>query len=104
MYLKPDEAFNPLHRGRMNSLASTMSLVSNQQLMFNIIQLMMTVEAGQSNTIPMLLLESKLSGDVRPILCLLEMAYYNSEFTLWELVIEPMTNRCVKYFLQRGFL
>ena len=37
-----------------------------QQLMFNINQLIVTVEAGVGNcTIPMILVESKLSGEVR---------------------------------------
>ena len=67
--------------------------------MFNINQLIVTVEAGQgNNTIPMLLLESKLTGEVRnwsgrlSVLAStqLEMAYYNSKFALWEPVIEPI--------------
>ena len=89
----------------MDSLASTMSVVTDQQLMFNINQLIVTVEAGQgNNTIPMLLLESKLTGEVRnwsgrlSVLAStqLEMAYYNSKFALWEPVIEPIG---MKYFL-----
>ena len=69
-----------------------------QQLMFNINQLIVMVEAGQGNTIPMLLLESKLSGEVRSRSSVtastqLEMAHYNSKFTLCKLVIEPMTGR-----------
>ena len=41
-------------------------MVGDQQLMFNINQLIVTVEAGLgNNTIPMILLESKLSGEVR---------------------------------------
>ena len=49
-----------------DSLASTISLVGYQQLMFNINQLIVTVEAGVGNcTIPMILVESKLSGEVR---------------------------------------
>ena len=41
-------------------------MVGDQQLMFNINQLIVTVEAGLgNNTIPMILIESKLSGEVR---------------------------------------
>ena len=100
-YLKPDDALDPLCRGGADtlSLASTMSVVADQQLMFNINQLIVTVEAGQgNNTIPMILLESKLTGEVRnwsgrlSVLAStqLEMAYYNSKFALWEPVIEPI--------------
>ena len=85
----------------MDYLASTMSLcsVTDQQLMFNINQLIVTEEAGQGyNTIPMLLLESKLSGEVRnwsgrlsvTASTQLEIAYYKSKFALWEPVIEQM--------------
>ena len=83
----------------MDSLASTMSVVTDQQLMFNINQLIVTVEAGHgNNTLPMILLESKLTGEVRnwsgrlsvTASTQLEMAYYNSKFALWEPVIEPI--------------
>jgi len=100
-YLKPDEAVDPLGRNADTvSLASTVSLFGDQQLMFNINQLIVTVEAGLgNNTIPMILVESKLSGEVRnwsdrrmSVLATtqLEMAYYNSKFALWEPVIEPI--------------
>ena len=47
-------------------LIGQVSMVGDQQLMFNINQLIVTVEAGLgNNTIPMILLESKLSGEVR---------------------------------------
>ena len=46
-YLKPDDAVDPLYRGGDTiSLASTMSVVADQQLMFNINQLIVTVSAG----------------------------------------------------------
>ena len=52
--------------GDADSLASTVSMIGDQQLMFNVNQLIVTVEAGiGNNTIPMILLESKVSGEVR---------------------------------------
>ena len=46
-YLKPDDAVDPLYQAGDNiSLASTASVVSDQQLMFNINQLIVTVSAG----------------------------------------------------------
>ena len=111
-YLKPDEAMDPLFRGGDTvSLASTLSLVSDQQLMFNINQLIVKVEAGLgNNTIPMILLESKLTGEVRnwsgrlSVLAStqLEMAYYNSKFALWEPVIEPIGKFVV--YLVKSFI
>ena len=100
-YLKPDEAVDPLGRNNADtiSLASTVSMFGDQQLMFNINQLIIQVEAGLgNNTIPMILVESKLSGEVRnwsgrmSVLATtqLEVAYYNSKFALWEPVIEPI--------------
>eukprot|EP00092_Neocalanus_flemingeri_P033380 GFUD01036296.1.p1 GENE.GFUD01036296.1~~GFUD01036296.1.p1 ORF type:complete len:2741 (+),score=704.42 GFUD01036296.1:512-8224(+) len=99
-YLKPDDAIDPLCRNPDTiSLASTVSMSGDQQLMFNINQLIVTVEAGLgNNTIPMILVESKLSGEVRnwsgrmSVLATtqLEIAYYNSKFALWEPVIEPI--------------
>ena len=56
----------PFQGGDVDSLASTVSQMGDQQLMFNINQLIVTVEAGIGNcTIPMILLESKVSGEVR---------------------------------------
>ena len=107
-YLKPDEALDPLCGGADTlSLASTVSMVGDQQLMFNINQLIVTVEAGLgNNTIPMILLESKLSGEVRNWASRLsvlastqvEMAYYNSKFALWEPVIEPIGRKIINLF------
>ena len=104
-YLKADEAVDLVNPNCDNynlasdnySLASSVCL--DQQLMFNINQLIVTVEAGQgNNTVPMILLESKLNGEVRnwsgrlSVLAStqMEMAYYNSKFALWEPVIEPI--------------
>ena len=76
-----------------------MSVAMDQQLMFNINQLIVTVEAGLgNNTIPMILLESKLTGEVRNwsgrlsvvASTQMEVAYYNSKYALWEPVIEPI--------------
>ena len=99
-YLKADEALDLANPSSDNfSLASSSSVCLDQQLMFNINQLIVTVEAGQgNNTVPMLLLESKLTGEVRnwsgrlsvSVSTQLEMAYYNSKFALWEPVIEPI--------------
>ena len=56
----------PFQGSDVDSLASTMSMMGDQQLMFNINQLIVTVEAGIGNcTIPMILLESKVFGEVR---------------------------------------
>ena len=82
-------------------------MVGDQHLMFNINQLIVTVEAGLgNNTIPMILLESKLSGEVRNWASRLsvlastqvEMAYYNSKFALWEPVIEPIGRKIINLF------
>ena len=99
-YLKADEALDLANPSSDNfSLASTSSVCLDQQLVFKINQLIVTVEAGQgNNTVPMLLLESKLTGDVRnwsgrlsvSASTQMEMAYYNSKFALWEPVIEPI--------------
>ena len=99
-YLKADEALDILNSNSDTaSLASSSSVCLDQQLLFNINQLIVTVEAGQgNNTVPMLLLESKLTGDVRnwsgrlsvSASTQMEMAYYNSKFALWEPVIEPI--------------
>ena len=56
----------PFQGGDVDSLASTVSMMGDQQLMFNINQLIVTVEAGIGNsTIPLILLESKVFGEVR---------------------------------------
>ena len=57
--------------GDTDSLASTVSMTGDQQLMFNVNQLIVTVEAGMGNcTIPMILVESKVTGEVRiPSMC-----------------------------------
>ena len=99
-YLKADEALDIVNPNcDSHSLASTSSVCHDQQLMFNINQLIVTVEAGQgNNTLPMILLESKLTGEVRnwsgrlsvSASTQMEMAYYNSKFALWEPVIEPI--------------
>jgi vacuolar protein sorting-associated protein 13A/C len=99
-YLKPDAALECGAGGDTDSLASTISQAGDQQLVFNINQLIVTVEAGRGNcTIPMLLLESKVSGEVRnwsvgrlSVLTTvqLEVAYYNGKLALWEPVIEPV--------------
>ena len=101
-YLKADEALDIVNPNcDSHSLASTSSVCHDQQLMFNINQLIVTVEAGQgNNTLPMILLESKLTGEVRnwsgrlsvSASTQMEMAYYNSKFALWEPVIEPIGN------------
>ncbi len=72
----------------------------DEQAIININNLVVKIESGVgNNTIPMLLLESSLSCDVRnwsgsrmsAIGSMdLEVAYYNSKLALWEPVMEPV--------------
>ncbi len=72
----------------------------DEQAIININNLVVKLESGVgNNTIPMLLLESSFSCDVRnwsgPRMSAigsmdLEVAYYNSKLALWEPVVEPV--------------
>ena len=96
-YLKADEALDPLQMD-ITSVASSVSGLADEHLMFKVAQLIVTIESGRgNNTVPLVLLESRVQGDVRNWSSRLwvgaslevEAAYYNSKVALWEPIIEP---------------
>jgi hypothetical protein len=65
-FLKPDTATDSLQLSQQHtdqlSLASTSSLMGDEQLVFNVNNLIVTLEVGTgNNTVPMILVESKVS-------------------------------------------
>ncbi len=73
-------------------------MVGDQQLMFNINQLIVTVEAGLgNNTIPMILLESKLSGEVRNWSSRLSVLASTQVSSHWSMKYWPLIGQYSKY-------
>ena len=97
-FLRPDDSVDALDT--LTSFGSTQSLAADEQAMININNLVVKMESGVgNNTIPLILLESSLSCDIRNWSTSrmnalgsinLEVAYYNSAIALWEPVIEPV--------------